>query len=277
MGRDRSGDGQRFDSHDDTSRWVGADPGHVDLELRRALSEAYPDSFEARSAFDELRPGLAAIRRRQLVRQGALAAAAIALFLLGGQALLARLDSSGESTVVAGPVDGGAVTPDSAASPEQDVPPGLPVATPPASDPDGQEPLVDQTASAPVTEDTEPSSPPAGDPQQSDPTASSEPPASESTTPPFTTEATSETTTTAQAPIAPSTTVHQSMCGSVAYTVDGRRISLVEAIPIGGGEVDVKSSGPDKIEVSFEGGGEHCEITIEWRDGRFQASEQESE
>jgi len=29
----------------------------------------------------------------------------------------------------------------------------------------------------------------------------------------------------------------------------------------------VKSAGPEKIEVSFEGRGDHCEIKVRWKDG----------
>jgi hypothetical protein len=256
------------DSMDD--EWGG---DVVDDELQRAFSAAYPERYEANAAYDELRPTFVATRRRQLVRQGAFAAAAVALIALGGPAVLGQLSSSdGDENLIAGPASQEDVEQVDAAESSQSTL-GSPVSS---TQPDGSgagQAASDPAESASPSPGVSPTNPPATQPEAIDPPSIE----ASSTIPPPTAPA---PTTTATTTSGPSPTVYQADCGTVSYTVDGRDLTLVDAAPSGAGEADIKSSGPEKIEVSFEeeGSPDHCEVKIEWKRGSLVASaENESE
>ncbi|MGI9646488.1 MAG: hypothetical protein ACR2O6_14375 [Ilumatobacteraceae bacterium] len=59
----------------------------------------------------------------------------------------------------------------------------------------------------------------------------------------------------------------ETACGTVVVELIGPGIRLVTTEPNPGMEVDIKNSGPEKVEVGFEQGDVHCEVTAENRGG----------
>lgn len=53
----------------------------------------------------------------------------------------------------------------------------------------------------------------------------------------------------------------QSVCGSVRVRWNDQAIAIEAVNAFNGFDVEVKSSGPDEVEVSLEGEAAHCEIT----------------
>lgn len=250
----------------------------VDDDLHRALTAAYPTTYEATTAYDELRPTLVRNRLRQLVRQGATATAAVALIMLGGSLALSRFTSTeSDSTVIAGPASGDSIDADESEPSDAELPvtshaDGVAQGGAPAAGGNSQPATASEsnTTALPTDEPAPTSTVPEADPNDGGSAPTASPPMPSSAAPP-TSEAASTTTPTTTASTA--ATVFESVCGSVSYTVDGRDVALVEAIAANGGEADIKSAGPEMIEVSFEGRGDHCEITIEWKNGTLVAAD----
>jgi hypothetical protein len=105
------------------------------------------------------------------------------------------------------------------------------------------------------------------------PTTSPGPPSTAPTTPPSTTPTTEPRTTSPDdAPLGPGETRVSSECGSIVVRVQGSSVSLVTVEPDPGYQSDVKSAGPEVVEVGLEGRREHCELRAEMVDGRLVAS-----
>jgi hypothetical protein len=234
----------------------------ADDRLHRAFSAAYPETYEATAVYDELRPVLVATRRRQLIRNTALTTIAVAIVALAGSAALVRITSpASDLNVIAGPANDETATSVGGTAGSDGTDPGL--SPPDPGGAGGQQAPADEAEpvphdqSTPAPADQQPTSPTA---PASDPTTSG----ATSTAPSVQAPSSASTTTTASGSNA---TVFQSDCGSITYTVDGRDLTLVGAVSESGGRPDVKSAGPEKIEVSFEGRGDHCEIKVRWKDG----------
>ena len=136
-----------------------------------------------------------------------------------------------------------------------------------------------------------PAEPPAGDPQPSPTTATTAPPsvvtASPSPSPsPSSTAAepvpptipTAPTTAPAPAP-APTPTSEQSFAlvgGSVRVRCSGAVASLVSSSPNPGFAMEVRSTGPDRIEVRFSADRSTSELRASCRDGQVDAEPKES-
>ena len=165
-----------------------------------------------------------------------------------------ELPSLIDEIVAAGPGGDGvssASADDPQLSTEESRPPGLPEASGDGTTPD--QPLV---ASADLDE-TSTTAPPTTESGASSRTQTS-------------TEA--PTTTTVDTSSLPPTTTVESACGSIGFEVDGSEVRLVKADPAESYQADVKNSGPEKIEVSFEGGGDggdHCELEIQFVNGEL--------
>ena len=58
-------------------------------------------------------------------------------------------------------------------------------------------------------------------------------------------------------------------CGFVTIDITNTEITLISVDPFEGFERDVKNSGPETVEVSFESSRDHCELKAEIRDGEL--------
>jgi hypothetical protein len=69
-------------------------------------------------------------------------------------------------------------------------------------------------------------------------------------------------TSTSTAPVAPTWTPYRidSACGSVDVRYNGDRVELGEVLANAGFAVDVKSDGPENVEVGLHGGNDECEL-----------------
>ena len=133
---------------------------------------------------------------------------------------------------------------------------------------------VDRSLGVEDSEELDPSLPVTGQPTSTSTSASATatPPASTASTPAVdTTSSSTSGTTTSGVANDPLAETIDSPCGTVVVRVVGTDVEFVEALPQTQFDVDVKKRGPEKVEVSFEGSGGHCEIKAEWRDGELQA------
>ncbi len=76
------------------------------------------------------------------------------------------------------------------------------------------------------------------------------------------------TTTMTTAPWATARTLSSS-CGSITFRVEGSNVTLISTDAGPRYAVDVKSAGPEKVEVGFEAPTGHCELKAEIDDGRL--------
>jgi hypothetical protein len=67
---------------------------------------------------------------------------------------------------------------------------------------------------------------------------------------------------TSQTPVVPTATNHriESACGAVVVQTVDDRVELVEVLANAGFAIDVKSDGPENIEVGLHGGDDECEL-----------------
>ena len=84
----------------------------------------------------------------------------------------------------------------------------------------------------------------------------------ETTTSEAITTTASSTTTSVQA-----SEIVETPCGTLEVEIVGSGIGLIATNPNPGMSVDVKNAGPERLEVSFEGEEQHCEVIVENRDG----------
>jgi hypothetical protein len=131
--------------------------------------------------------------------------------------------------------------------------------------------------SAPPPPSAPPSVPPAT--ERPSTTAAAVPPPATTPPPPATTTAPPSTTTTA----APATTTtapfvfsqHEMAGGVVVIRSRPGEVFLVSAVPKSGFIVEVEKSGPESVEVDFEGESYDGELHAEWRDGRLDVDVEE--
>jgi hypothetical protein len=80
---------------------------------------------------------------------------------------------------------------------------------------------------------------------------------------------TSQTTTSTSTSPGAGESLVRSDCGDIVVGVQASSVTLVDVDPDPGYQTDVKSSGPSKVEVGFEGPGGHCEVSARVEDGRL--------
>ncbi|MGI9595602.1 MAG: hypothetical protein ACR2QK_05560 [Acidimicrobiales bacterium] len=235
MGRRGSGQNGADDRVDDG----------FDDHLRAQFLRAFPSGEDPVRVLDEMTPALGRARRVHRTKQAVMAVAASVL-LVGGVGLAADRFGvlSDDTMTVAG-------DPENVTDPPTDDGPDTPLA-------------VTGTTSQGRTESDQ-TTVPAGTSSVVDTTTST---VETTTTGGPTTTSTDQPSSTGVG--SPSTTIIESVCGSIAVSVVGQSANLIESLPAGGYSADEKSTGPNSIEVSFEGGGEHCELKAEMRDGRLE-------
>jgi hypothetical protein len=229
-----------------------------DDQLRNEFAQRFPVGREAEEAYNTLSPRFTRARRLQQLKQGLVGLAAAVVVLAGvgfGSSLVGQQSDRG--TVVAGEPEfetgdenvgtlavtgtlGGDTTGDSTAD-------GDPASS---GQNDGSGTMIGQPVTAP-----EPS------------TAATTAPTTSSGSSTSTPQTTSPTATTGQG--STSTTVIRSECGSIVVSVSGSEVMLLDSQANSGYSEDVKSTGPELIEVSFEGGREHCELKARVVDGQL--------
>ena len=226
-----------------------------DASLRRHFNEAFPIGDQSWEALQDVRPMVVRVRRRRQATRAfvtlAAASLAVALAAIG----LAVPNESADEIVVAGPGGDGVSSgspDDPQLSTEESRPPGLP-----GANGDGTTSAQTPAASADLDE-----------------TSTTAPPTTESGASSRTqTSIEAPTTTTVNTSSLPPTTTVESACGSIGFEVDGSEVRLVETIPTGSYQAEVKNSGPEKIEVTFEGGDKNCELEIQFVDGELRIKE----
>lgn len=241
----------RFE-HDDDGPDQGEDgidhrlDDRIDERLRSALAGTVNrESENATRVLAQLKPAVVRARRIDHAKQALLGVGAAAV-LVGGIGLVGSLLDNGTegSSTIAG-------VPDVEVPVEDDPAPRIVTGTTDASSVTVAS--ADQAGRSTVADTPIPTLP-----------ESSATTASTSTSP----TSTSSTTATSTS-LPPGQTLIQSGCGSIVVSVDGEDVSVVEIHPAEGYSIDEKSSGPESIEVSFEGGGEHCELKAEVRNGEL--------
>lgn len=236
-----------------------------DAILRHEFDRAFPVLDQSLQVLVDLRPAVVRARRRRVAAQGAGWMSAACLVLITGVVALRPLAPSGGETVVAGPTE---IVADSTPTPFVSLP------TPSDASSDGAGPAT-------TAEELEPVQPSSSTPSATngettmvtglsastiqEPTAS--PPASTATT-----AAQPTTTVNGTTSIPGSMRLEAEDCGAITFLAEDGLLELLGTEILGADREDIKSSGPNKIEVSFEGGGYHCELEAKFVDGRLQTS-----
>ncbi len=253
----------------------------VDDLIRDRMRDSYRLDHTSDVVLEGLRPRMARARTRRKALQASAGAVGAGALLLGGLMIASQLADDSSELHLAGGVEVGSDIEDSNSKA---------LSSPSSTDELGRlvENPEDNSALAPTTSDpqdataTEP--PTTIDSEESGTTTSPnttvEPATSVegATTGPATTVEPSTTaapTTTVEpsttaAPTtteAPSSTTINTACGSLEVELVGSGIELVSTEEHNGVDVEVSNSGPEKVEVSFEGGGSHCEVIAENRNG----------
>jgi hypothetical protein len=226
----------------------------VDDELRQEFNRLFAADEQPEDVLDHLAPTFRRARRIHQVKQTAIGLAA-AVLLLGGTGLIVRSVVSDEAQItVAGEVEDAVG--------------------------DGQLDGGENADGLAVTGTTIDSSPAADDAGGDDPsTSTSQPDGS-------TTNTTAGSTGQSQSTSGPSPTTSNGMgstsiaadgnvtiysdCGSIVVQPSDSSVQLIDVEPGAGYRQDVKSSGPEKVEVGFEREGPgHCEVEARMRSGRL--------
>lgn len=239
----------------------------LDAILRQKFDRAFPVLDQSRQVLGQLKPAVVRARRRRVAAQGVGWMSATCLVLVVGVVALGPLAPSDGESVVAGPTE---IVADSTPAPS------VSLTTPADALSDGSGPA---TTIAGELEPVQPSSstPPSTSGETTTVTGLSASTIQEPTTnPPVTTTSAQPTTTVTT--LNGTTSIPGSMrlededCGAIIFLAEDGQVELLGTELLGADREDVKSSGPNKIEVSFEGGGQHCELEAEFKDGRLQTS-----
>lgn len=248
-----------------------ADP--FDDRLRCELQQAVGSSADAHSVLGNLTPSMRRARRRH-VRHQAMAATtgllAIAAVVAGVGTYSPNHD---RTTVVAAAPTGEANAHDE--SPTLSATANVVTSAPTTAS------TVDSSAAVTSSSTTSwPTTAPGPAPTTSAPTSPAESTSSTSgpsvsTSIPPTSDISSSTTEPTATTGGPTTGVPsneqtvESVCGSMVVLIDAANISLVDTQPDPGFGTDIKSAGPEQVEVSFEGSEGHCELKAEVRNGQL--------
>ena len=231
----------------------------VDLASERSLGAAPV-------ALAHLRPRLHRARRRRRI---AIGTTSVLLIGVTGSAVLARVDTRSSSSVRTYGADV-LTTGDDARTAGSD-PTGR---RDPSPEPERSSPSESSTATTLAEPSTStsapgPASPGVGVPATPIPGPTTLPvpetttiPVVETSTPTADTVEIPPAPSTSQVPSVPTTTNHRidSACGAVVVqTIDGR-VELVEVLANAGFAIDVKSDGPENVEVGLHGGDDECEL-----------------
>jgi hypothetical protein len=235
--------------------------------VRDRLRNSIPLRAESASALDELRPRMVRARTRRRRAQAVASVVGAGAIVLGGLLLAGRIGDTATELDVAGLPDGSKAVVDGEDQ--------TPVAPPSTTDVDGpveeasesQQPApteIESTTVAPAITVAPTTSGSKSTATTSEVVTTDQP----NTTEPETTTSQATTTT------APSTTtsvqaseIVETPCGTLEVEIVGSGIGLIATNPNPGMSVDVKNAGPEQLEVSFEGEGQHCEVIVENRDG----------
>ncbi len=259
---------------------------HDDELLRSQLRNRGRDTDDAHTALVALRP---AMKRARLRRRAAIGSAAVAVLGFGGIGTVAAIRAANPAETVqttssldgqlprptdpvaattaeapwsSGPVVTSTPGTVSRSSSPTTVAAGAPPTTTPANVPatgtaSPTTNTVDErpatTAGPTTTSAATTTSAPA---PSSVPTSTSPPTPQPTTTAPAATPTTTTPTTTA----ASGTQTITSTCGTVNVSYTATTVRLTATAPKPGFVVDIKESGPDKIEVGFENGIDECEV-----------------
>lgn len=244
----------------------------IDARLRAELRADLGPVDDANEVLESLTPAFARATRVHRARL-VLASASMLAVLAGGIALLGSLASDGpqQLTVAEGP-DGLVEPPvddpstaDGVARPtttiEVDVGTGL-------TDGDGSPSTV------PASDGSATTAEPAG-------SATAPTPASSTLRPPSTAApsiiSTPSTSPSPSTTLGPGETAIETDCGTVIVLVEGSAVSVVDVEPKRGYRVDIKSDGPQEIEVGFEGGPDQCEVHGRMEGGRLVTTEEDDD
>lgn len=271
-------DGELIDLDFADAGWVD-DP--FDQRIRAELLTDLGPTENAYAALEALTPSFtraARVQRAQMV----LASAAVVVAFFGGVGLAVSLVSTGadESTAAADQAEtdwSSGRSDDQRPTLEVDVPSDEPVDG--AVEPD-DESVADHDDAEGDTSVDEPTSVPD---DHSDDSAGGETTTATESAAEATGSTTAQATTTSRPTTARPTTTRpasttslgsgesrlESDCGSVIVRVRGNSISVVEVDANPGYQTDVKSTGPEEIEVSFERTRDHCEISAKVVNGRL--------
>lgn len=217
--------------------------------IRRELAQAVGEVEDPEAVLQALGPALRQARRKQVARSVGVGAV-VALALVGGVGLLSRPALTGDGQLTVAAEDG----------------------SPPNDSSDRATLVVDGSLSEGGSDAGPLDRRPAPTSATTVSDATSDPPetvTSVSTTPPAPT--TGRSSSTGSTSSAPGTDV-DSRCGSLTVSRAGNTVRLVEVRAAAGFSYEVKSSGPESIEVSFEDEGEDrpkCELNVKVEDGEL--------
>jgi len=247
------------------------DGGFVDDAIRFRFAQTFPLGHDSVQALEELRPAALKARRRWVLGQAAAWSSAAAVVVIGLFAV-GGLVPDGSETVAAvpGPADSTSSGIDGEVGPEVSSTVGSLLPAPADSSGVAGPAHTSGTSSSPQSAVTEQeavvsSSATSGAPATSSTETTAAP---NSSRPPGSSPGGNQTTSSV-AVTTPPGTVLDSACGTIRYRVDGERITLVDVEAGAGVRSDVGNRGPERVEVSFEGGAGHCELKVELEDGRI--------
>ena len=224
------------------------EPDDVDALLRGEFSRAFAQPEQAGAVLAGLAPELRRAHRIHRIKQTAVGAVA-AVLLIGGIGLALRASPVGDqaSLTVAG--EGGGADPDGGAD-------GLAVSgTTPDRNEGGEGGVAVEGSGGSNDSNDRPSSSTSA--QAATTTTSSTSPPPKPTTPVVTSV------------LPDGSIVIPSVCGTITVARSGNQLELRAVDPDPELRDDVKSAGPEKVEVSLEGGDQHCEYTVTVVDGEL--------
>lgn len=238
-----------------------------DDRLRSQMSRAVPHAPDAHATLGSITPALTRARRVSQLKAG-LTGVAMLLVSTGVAAALTNLpdeqvtviatadDTEATTSTTTAPTFDQATTSSIASHSDQPT-----TSTPEAADAD-QPTSTESSPTVDSTTEPSPTTTASAAPSSSSTSSTSTPGSTSSST-------TSPSSTTSSIYSSANPTLIVSDCGSIEVDLDDDDITLVETSPHPGYETDSKSTGPEKVEVSFEGPGGHCEIEAEVRNSEL--------
>lgn len=231
----------------------------VRAEMQARLDREGPPAGGASATLDELMPRMVSSRHRRRMAVGAAMTSVAVVVTAGAAALTGSLGGEDRQAVLVNPASGSTVTSDSPSASQSPTTTDDRLGGSPATDTSLPSGGATSTSVQPgVTTTTLDDSP---DP--SSPITTIPGDASTSTTTPGQTS----TTMPDGPPAEPRQEVLSSDCGTITVDVGGYDVRLLDTDPNPGMGVEIRKSGPDRVEVRFENDSRRCEIRAEVRNG----------